>query len=172
MSGVSVHKSLCISRELGWGLCDLVCDVRLCLCSGRALTQPWRAACFVRTTLRGRAGNLPVYVTRATTGCICNHWRNPAPFRMTYRSSYINRSLRHVALSISFLSPMARRPDAFFAMNIASLILRPDLRFLALTSFQSLNRPNLSLGSSSRISRPQAIFWRFAPTPTTSRKHP
>jgi hypothetical protein len=63
------------------------------------------------------------------------------------------RGLRHVALSISFLSPMARRPDVFFATNIASLILRPDLRFLALTSFQSLNRPNLSLGSSSWISR-------------------
>jgi hypothetical protein len=62
------------------------------------------------------------------------------------------RGLRHVALSISFLSPMARRPDAFFATNIASLIFLPDLRFLALTSFQSLNRPSLSSGSSSRIS--------------------
>jgi Copper binding proteins, plastocyanin/azurin family len=62
------------------------------------------------------------------------------------------RGLRQVALSISFLSPMSRRPDAFLATNIASLIFRPDLRFLALTSFQSLNRPNLSSGSSSRIS--------------------
>jgi len=62
------------------------------------------------------------------------------------------RGLRHVALSISFLSPMARRPDALFATNIASLIFLPDLRFLALTSFQSLNRPSLSSGSSSRIS--------------------
>src|SRR5580704_15732514 len=60
--------------------------------------------------------------------------------------------LRHVALSISFLSPMARRPDALFATNIASLIFLPDLRFLALTSFQSFNRPSLSFGSSSRIS--------------------
>jgi hypothetical protein len=50
------------------------------------------------------------------------------------------------------LSPMARRPDALFAMNIASLIFLPDLRFLALTSFQSLNRPSLSSGSSSPIS--------------------
>jgi len=62
------------------------------------------------------------------------------------------RGLRHVALSISFLSPMARRPDASFATNIASLIFLPDLRFLALTSFQSLNRPSLSSGSSSWIS--------------------
>jgi hypothetical protein len=62
------------------------------------------------------------------------------------------RGLRHVALSISFLSPMARRPDALFATNMASLIFLPDLRFLALTSFQSLNRPSLSSGSSSRIS--------------------
>ncbi len=37
-------------------------------------------------------------------------------------------------------------------MNIASLIFRPDLGFLALTSFQSFNRPSLSFGSSSRIS--------------------
>ena len=37
-------------------------------------------------------------------------------------------------------------------MNIASLIFLPDLGFLALTSFQSLNRPSLSFGSSSRIS--------------------
>jgi hypothetical protein len=50
------------------------------------------------------------------------------------------------------LSPMARRPDALFAMNIASLIFLPDLRFLALTSFQSLNRASLSSGSSSPIS--------------------
>ena len=47
---------------------------------------------------------------------------------------------------------MARRPDALFATNIASLIFLPDLWFLAWTSFQSLNRPSLSLGSSSRIS--------------------
>jgi hypothetical protein len=68
------------------------------------------------------------------------------------------RGLRHVALSISFLSPIARRPDAFFATNIASLIFRPDLRFLALTSFQSLKRPSLSLGSSSRISLRKQSF--------------
>src|SRR6266478_10218227 len=62
------------------------------------------------------------------------------------------RGLHHVALSISLLSPMARRPEALLAMNIASLIFLPDLGFLALTSFQSLNRPSLSFGSSSRIS--------------------
>src|ERR1700722_10380161 len=62
------------------------------------------------------------------------------------------RGLRHVARSISFLSPIARRPDAFFATKIASLILRPDLRFFCLTSFQSFIRPSLSLGSSSWIS--------------------
>ena len=37
-------------------------------------------------------------------------------------------------------------------MNIASLMFRPDLGFLALTSFQSFKRPSLSFGSSSRIS--------------------
>jgi hypothetical protein len=63
------------------------------------------------------------------------------------------RGLRHVALPISFLSPIARLPDAFFAKNMASLIFRPDLRFFALTSFQSVNRPSFSLGSSSWISR-------------------
>src|SRR5580692_1721632 len=68
------------------------------------------------------------------------------------------RGLHHVALSISFLWPMARRPDVSFAMNIASLILRPDLRFLALTSFQSFNRPSLSFGSSSRISLRRQSF--------------
>src|SRR5258708_21621032 len=68
------------------------------------------------------------------------------------------QGLRHVALSISFLSPMARRPDAFFAMKMASLILRPDLRFLALTSFQSFSRPSFSSGSSSRISLRRQSF--------------
>src|ERR1700687_4189609 len=62
------------------------------------------------------------------------------------------RGLRHVALSISFLSPIVRRPDAFAVTKIASLIFRPERRFLALTSFQSLRRPSLRLGSSSLIS--------------------
>ena len=66
--------------------------------------------------------------------------------------------LCHVALSISCLSPMARRPVALFAMKMASLILRPDLRFLTLTSFQSFNRPSLSFGSSSRISLHRQLF--------------
>src|ERR1700736_6795898 len=57
--------------------------------------------------------------------------------------------LRHVALSISFLSPIVRRPDALAATKIASLIIRPERRFLAFTSFQSLTRPILSFGSSS-----------------------
>src|SRR5712664_4042888 len=43
-------------------------------------------------------------------------------------------------------------------MNIASLIFRPDLGFLALTSFQSFNRPSLSFGSSSRISLRRQSF--------------
>jgi hypothetical protein len=42
--------------------------------------------------------------------------------------------------------------EHFIRDEIASLIFLPDLRFLALTSFQSLNRPSLSSGSSSRIS--------------------
>src|SRR5258708_22754000 len=68
------------------------------------------------------------------------------------------RGLRHVALSISCLSPMARRPEALLAMNMASLIFRPDLGFLALTSFQSFNRPSLSSGSSPRISLSRQSF--------------
>src|SRR5258708_37304508 len=68
------------------------------------------------------------------------------------------RGLRHVALSISCLSPMARRPEALLAMNMASLIFRPDLGFLALTCFQSFNRPSFSSGSSSRISLPRQSF--------------
>jgi hypothetical protein len=62
------------------------------------------------------------------------------------------RGLRHVALSISFLSPIVRRPDAFAVTKIASLIFRPERRFLAVTSFHSLRRPSLSFGSSSLIS--------------------
>src|SRR6266478_8952081 len=68
------------------------------------------------------------------------------------------RGLCHVALSISCLSPIARRPEALLAMNIASLIFRPDLGFLALTSFQSFKRPSLSFGSSSRISLRRQSF--------------
>src|SRR4030088_2905693 len=62
------------------------------------------------------------------------------------------RGLRQVALSISFLSPIFRRPAAFAVTKIASLIVRPERLFLALTSFQSLRHPSLSLGSSSLIS--------------------
>src|SRR6267378_7785662 len=63
------------------------------------------------------------------------------------------RGLRQVALSISFLSPIVRRPDTFAVTKIASLIFLPERRFLALTSFQSLRRPSLSFGSSSLISQ-------------------
>jgi hypothetical protein len=44
-------------------------------------------------------------------------------------------------------------PFAFSAMKMASLILRPERLFFALTSFQSRTLPNLSRGSSSLISR-------------------
>jgi|SRR6266404_408906 len=37
------------------------------------------------------------------------------------------RGLRQVALSISFLSPIVRRPAAFAVTKIASLIFRPEL---------------------------------------------
>src|SRR5258707_10278015 len=58
------------------------------------------------------------------------------------------RGLRQVALSISFLSPIVRRPAAFAVTKIASLIFRPERRFLTFTSFQSLRRPSLSFGRS------------------------
>lgn len=68
------------------------------------------------------------------------------------------RGLRQTALSISFLSPIVRRPDAFLATKIASLIFLPERRFLDVTSFQSRIRPTLSFGSSSLISlRRQAL---------------
>jgi hypothetical protein len=68
------------------------------------------------------------------------------------------RGLRQTALSISFLSPIVRRPDAFLATKIASLIFLPERRFLDVTSFQSRTRPILSFGSSSLISlRRQAL---------------
>jgi hypothetical protein len=54
-------------------------------------------------------------------------------------------------------------------MNIASLIFRPDLGFLALTSFQSFNRP-------SYLEAPpvpaQAIFIAFSRALAPSGKHP
>jgi hypothetical protein len=50
------------------------------------------------------------------------------------------RGLRQTALSISFLSPIVRRPDAFLATKIASLIFLPERRFLDFTSFQSRTR--------------------------------
>src|SRR6202171_5872642 len=62
------------------------------------------------------------------------------------------RGLRQVALSISCLSPIVSRPDAFAVTKIASLIFRPERLFMVLTSFQSLRRPSLSFGSSSFIS--------------------
>src|SRR5258705_13741329 len=68
------------------------------------------------------------------------------------------RGLRQVALSISFLSPIVRRPDTFAVTKIASLIFRPERRFLALTSFQSLRRPSLSFGSSSLISLRRHLY--------------
>jgi hypothetical protein len=66
--------------------------------------------------------------------------------------SRIPRGLRQVALSISFLSPIFRRPEALLAIKIASLIFLPERRFVDFTSFQSRMGPSLSFGSSSLIS--------------------
>src|SRR5258708_839576 len=68
------------------------------------------------------------------------------------------RGLRHVALSISCLSPRPRGQEALLAMTMAPLIFLQDLGFLALTSFQIFNRPSLSSGSSSRISLRRQSF--------------
>jgi hypothetical protein len=62
------------------------------------------------------------------------------------------RGLRQIALSISFLSPIFKRPEALLAIKIASLIFLPERRFLDFTSFQSRTGPSLSFGSSSLIS--------------------
>jgi hypothetical protein len=80
--------------------------------------------------------------------------------------------LHHVALSISFLSPIARGPDAFSATNIASLILRPDLRFLGSDLFPEPQPSQLEFRKLLPNFSPQAIFFRFAPALTASRKHP
>jgi hypothetical protein len=63
-----------------------------------------------------------------------------------------------MALSISFLSPIFRVPVALLTRKMASLIFRPDLRFLAVTFFQSRTRPNFSFGSSSLISLRRQSF--------------
>ena len=68
------------------------------------------------------------------------------------------RGLRQTALSISFLSPIFKRPEALLATKIASLIFLPERRFLDLTSFQSRTGPSLSFGSSSLISRRRHSF--------------
>jgi hypothetical protein len=65
---------------------------------------------------------------------------------------------RQMARSISFLSPILRSPEVLLARKIASLIIRPERRFLAVTSFQSFRRPIFKLGSSSLISRRRHSF--------------
>jgi hypothetical protein len=67
--------------------------------------------------------------------------------------SRMPRGFCQTARLISLLSPIASLPFALLAAKIASLILRPDRLFLAVTSFQSRNRPSFSFGSSSLISR-------------------
>jgi hypothetical protein len=81
--------------------------------------------------------------------------------------SLMLRGLRHIALSISRLSPIFNSPDTLAAIKMASLILRPDRRFLFVTSFHSLSRPSLSLGSSSLISR-----WRHCLSLSVARFRP
>jgi hypothetical protein len=78
------------------------------------------------------------------------------------------RGLRQIALSISFLSPIVRGPDAFLATKIASLIFLPDRRFFEFTSFQSRTCPSLNLFDFS----PQAVFFRLAWPLATAREHP
>jgi hypothetical protein len=59
---------------------------------------------------------------------------------LTYRDvgvSRMPRGLRHIALSISFLSPIVRGPDVFLATKIASLMFLPERRFLPMTYFES-----------------------------------
>jgi hypothetical protein len=82
------------------------------------------------------------------------------------------RGLRHIALSISFLSPIVRAPDAFLATKIASLIFLPERWFLDFTSFQSRTRPSLILGSSLFDLPAEAIFLALAGTFPAAREHP
>ena len=57
-----------------------------------------------------------------------------------------------------FRVPDGQVPVAFEATKIASLILRPERRFLDFTSFQRRIRPSLSFGNSSRISLRRQSF--------------
>src|SRR5260221_4963669 len=82
------------------------------------------------------------------------------------------RGLRQAALSISFLSPIFRRPAAFAVTKIASLIFRPERRFLALTSFQSLMRPKFEFREFFFDLPAQAIFGAFSRALAATGKHP
>jgi hypothetical protein len=78
------------------------------------------------------------------------------------------RGLRHVALSISFLSPIARLPDAFFVKNMASA----RSTIFGLDLFPEPQPSQLEFRKLFANFPPQTIFLRFARTPTASRKHP
>src|SRR5258708_5723942 len=82
------------------------------------------------------------------------------------------RGLRQIALSISFLSPIIRRPAAFAVTKIASLIFRPERRFLG---FNFLPKPNASKFEFREFffDLPvQAIFSTFSRALAAPGKHP
>jgi hypothetical protein len=66
------------------------------------------------------------------------------------------------ASGISCLSPIVRSPDTLFTIKIALLIFLPERRLVPLTSFHSLIRPSLSLGSSSLISLRKRLYRSLA----------
>jgi len=82
------------------------------------------------------------------------------------------RGLRQIALSISFLSPIVSRPEAFLATKIASLIFLPERRFLDFTSFQSRTFPSLSFWKLLFDLPAQTVLFAFARTLPAAGKHP
>ena len=101
-----------------------------------------RATCSCYTTPRGTTSD----------GVLIRFWEEFVP-DVTRRRRQTNATPLAPSCLIDFLlSPIVKRPAAFDVTKVASLIFRPERRFLALTSFQSLTRPSLSFGSSSLIS--------------------
>src|SRR6266404_4026602 len=81
------------------------------------------------------------------------------------------RGLRQVALSISFLSPIVRRPAAFAVTKIASLIFRPE----PVLGFNFLPKPKASKFEFRKLFfdlPAQAIFIAFPLALATPGKHP
>ena len=84
----------------------------------------------------------------------------------------IPRGLDRTALLTSLLSPVFNWPDAFFVKKIASLIFRPDRRFLPFTSFRSFSGPSLKLRQFFPDLTTKALHFALTCTLATAWEHP